>query len=45
MHVRHDEQALVTGSADKDAKFWSFEWKKPEDKNVSFSSSATSHSC
>ncbi|KAI0036042.1 WD-repeat-containing protein [Vararia minispora EC-137] len=33
IHVRHDEQALVTGSADKDVKFWSFERKKPEDKN------------
>ncbi|KAF8341630.1 uncharacterized protein EI90DRAFT_3279024 [Cantharellus anzutake] len=25
MHVRPDEQALVTGSADKDVKFWEFE--------------------
>ncbi|ETW84392.1 hypothetical protein HETIRDRAFT_381903 [Heterobasidion irregulare TC 32-1] len=27
MHVRFDEQALVTGSADKDIKFWDFEWR------------------
>ena len=25
LHVRHDQQALVTGSADKDVKFWNFE--------------------
>lgn len=28
MQVRHDERALVTGSADKDIKFWDFEWKQ-----------------
>lgn len=32
LDVRHDQQALVTGSADKDVKFWNFEWRKPEDK-------------
>lgn len=25
MHVRPDEEVLVTGSADKDIKFWEFE--------------------
>lgn len=25
MHVRPDEQVLVTGSADKEVKFWEFE--------------------
>ena len=30
MHVRADDQALVTGSADKDVKFWSFEWEKED---------------
>ncbi|KAF7352875.1 WD-repeat-containing protein [Mycena venus] len=29
LHVRHDQQALVSGSADKDVKFWDFELKKP----------------
>ncbi|KIJ37465.1 hypothetical protein M422DRAFT_178030 [Sphaerobolus stellatus SS14] len=28
MHAKPDETGLVTGSADKDVKFWSFEWKK-----------------
>lgn len=28
MQVRGDERALVTGSADKDVKFWDFEWKQ-----------------
>lgn len=27
MHVRADTQALVSGSADKDVKFWQFEHK------------------
>lgn len=27
LHVRPDEQALVSGSADKDVKFWEFEQK------------------
>jgi U3 small nucleolar RNA-associated protein 12 len=27
LHVRADEQALVSGSADKDVKFWEFEQK------------------
>ncbi|KAI0069150.1 WD-repeat-containing protein [Artomyces pyxidatus] len=30
MHIRPDEQALVTGSADKDIKFWGIEWKPTE---------------
>ncbi|KAJ7699976.1 WD-repeat-containing protein [Mycena rosella] len=29
LHVRADEQALVSGSADKDVKFWEFEQKAP----------------
>lgn len=28
MHVRADAQALVSGSADKDVKFWQFEHKE-----------------
>jgi U3 small nucleolar RNA-associated protein 12 len=27
LHVRPDEQALVSGSADKNVKFWEFEQK------------------
>ncbi|TFY83811.1 hypothetical protein EWM64_g192 [Hericium alpestre] len=30
MQVRADDQALVSGSADKDIKFWSFEWNDQE---------------
>ncbi|KAJ6515988.1 WD-repeat-containing protein [Mycena sanguinolenta] len=29
LHVRYDQQALVSGSADKDVKFWDFELKNP----------------
>ena len=35
MHVRADGQALVTGSADKDVKFWEFEQKAADSENVS----------
>lgn len=35
MHVRADGQALVTGSADKDVKFWEFEQKAADSDNVS----------
>ncbi|KAA1466214.1 WD-repeat-containing protein [Dentipellis sp. KUC8613] len=31
IHVRPDEQALVTGSADKDVKFWGIHWTEPKD--------------
>ncbi|KAF9482498.1 WD-repeat-containing protein [Pholiota conissans] len=34
MHVRADGEALVTGSADKDVKFWSFEFKNASDDSV-----------
>ena len=34
MHVRADGQALVTGSADKDVKFWEFEQKAADNDNV-----------
>ena len=34
MHVRADGQALVTGSADKDVKFWEFEEKPADSENV-----------
>ncbi len=34
MQVRSDGQALVTGSADKDVKFWSLEHKKATDESV-----------
>lgn len=30
LHVRPDEQALVSGSADKDVKFWEFEVEEKE---------------
>ncbi|GJE84422.1 WD-repeat-containing protein [Phanerochaete sordida] len=33
MHVRADGQALVTGSADKDVKFWEFEQKAADSEN------------
>ncbi|KAJ7507698.1 WD-repeat-containing protein [Mycena galericulata] len=33
LHVRHDEQALVSGSADKDVKFWEFERKDSSEIN------------
>lgn len=35
MHVRADEQALVSGSADKDVKFWEFEHKDATGDSVS----------
>jgi WD40 repeat protein len=35
IHIRPDQQALVTGSADKDVKFWNFEWKQPDGGSVS----------
>lgn len=35
MHVRADGQALVTGSADKDVKFWEFEQRLDDSENVS----------
>jgi U3 small nucleolar RNA-associated protein 12 len=33
MHVRPDGRALVTGSADKDVKFWDFEEHNMESQN------------
>ncbi|KAI0269170.1 WD-repeat-containing protein [Gloeopeniophorella convolvens] len=30
LHVRPDQQVLVTGSADKDIKFWNIEWRQAE---------------
>jgi len=35
LHVRPDKQALVSGSADKDVKFWEFESKDGKDGSVS----------
>jgi U3 small nucleolar RNA-associated protein 12 len=35
MHVRADGEALVTGSADKDVKFWKFEHNDATDGSVS----------
>lgn len=35
MHVRADGQALVTGSADKDVKFWEFVQQSVDSGNVS----------
>ncbi|KAF8974206.1 WD40 repeat-like protein [Flammula alnicola] len=34
MHVRADGEALVTGSADKDVKFWALEYKSATDESV-----------
>ena len=34
IHVRADGQALVSGSADKDVKFWEFEQKPVDNDNV-----------
>jgi U3 small nucleolar RNA-associated protein 12 len=36
MHVRPDGKALVTGSADKDIKFWEIETKTSEQARISF---------
>jgi len=36
MHVRADGLALVSGSADKDVKFWEFEQKDASEDSVSF---------
>ncbi|KAI9448225.1 WD-repeat-containing protein [Lactarius indigo] len=30
IHTRPDQQAMVTGSADKDIKFWNIEWRQLE---------------
>ncbi len=35
VHIRPDQQALVTGSADKDVKFWNIEWTRLENESVS----------
>lgn len=37
MHVRPDQQALVTGGADKDIKFWNLEWRQSDHESVSHS--------
>ena len=37
MHVRSDQQALVTGGADKDIKFWNIEWRQSDHELVSHS--------
>ncbi|KAG5644079.1 hypothetical protein DXG03_009169 [Asterophora parasitica] len=34
LHVRHDQQALVSGSADKDVKFWEFQQKEATGESV-----------
>ena len=34
LHVRADQQALVSGSADKDVKFWAFERKDATSESV-----------
>lgn len=36
LHVRTDQQALVSGSADKDVKFWEFEHKDATGGSVCF---------
>jgi WD40 repeat protein len=35
VHTRPDQQALVTGSADKDIKFWNIEWRQLDKDSVS----------
>lgn len=35
MHVRPDQQAFVTGGADKDVKFWNIEWRQSDHESVS----------
>lgn len=37
LHVRADGEALVTGSADKDVKFWAFEHKNAGEDSVCLS--------
>ncbi len=37
MHVRPDQQAVVTGGADKDIKFWNIEWRQSDHESVSHS--------
>ena len=34
MHIRPDQQALVTGGTDKDVKFWNIEWRQSDDESV-----------
>lgn len=34
MHIRPDQQALVTGGADKEVKFWNIEWRQSDDESV-----------
>jgi U3 small nucleolar RNA-associated protein 12 len=34
IHVRPDQQALVTGGADKDVKFWNIEWRQSDHESV-----------
>jgi WD40 repeat protein len=47
LHVRADEKALVSGSADKDVKFWEFEYTDAADDTVSlhFSSPSQTITC
>lgn len=35
IQIRPDQQALVTGGADKDVKFWNIEWRQPDGGSVS----------
>jgi U3 small nucleolar RNA-associated protein 12 len=35
LHVRPDATAMVSGSADKDVKFWEFHHKEAEEESVS----------
>lgn len=37
IHIRPDQQALVTGGADKDVKFWNIEWRQSDDESVCLS--------
>lgn len=34
MDIRADKKAMVTGSADKDVKFWEFEYKDASENSV-----------
>jgi WD40 repeat protein len=41
IHVRPDQQALVTGGADKDVKFWNIEWQQLDIEPVCLPSSTS----
>ena len=36
IHLRPDQMGLISGSADKDVKFWDFDYRPANNDNVSF---------